>query len=812
MSRILILLLASLVSISLLGQNLISIEGQLVDTNNNPIPFANISISGTSTGTTTNSNGVFRLMVDSQNTSILSISCIGFKSKQISFNANTDKNKKLSVILDSQTEVIGQIDIVADNNHKQSFTRINPKVISTLPDATGNSIEGIIKTQMGVASNNELSSQYRVRGGNYDENLVYINDIEIYRPLLIRSGQQEGYSIANPDMVSSILFSPGGYNASYGDKMSSVLDIKYRRPTSYSGNAQLSFMGASGMIEGITKNGKLSHITGARYKTNQYLLGSLDTKGDYQPSFGDAQTFLTYRFNPNWSLDGLFYYSNNKYQFKPTSRETTFGTISDVRALTIYFDGQEVDQFETGFGALALTHSPSANNQYKLTASFYKAYEEETYDILGEYYLHEAGEAAGERNPTDPLQNIGVAGFLQHARNDLSSIVANVALKGSHQTNNHLISWETKFQREIFNNFMNEWELNDSADYSLPYSDSKLILSNVYNADISTNSNRISGYAMDQVQLPIANGHLSINAGARLNYWSYNNETTFSPRLNLQYTPAWLKPTDFRLAVGYYYQSPFFKEIRMPNGKLNPNIKSQKSIHLVGGFDYYFPSWNRPFKFTAEAYYKTMENLISYQIDNVRIRYSGENDAKGYAAGLDFKINGEFVKGAESWVSLGILKTEEDLYRDEKITINADNTTSVSNPGYIPRPSDQRINFALFFQDYLPNNPNFKAHLSLLYASGLPFGPPDSPRYKATYRMPSYRRADLGFSMDLTPKRQSSLATRIKKMWIGVEIFNLFDINNTISYYWVSDVGNRQYAVPNYLTSRRLNLQLSVGF
>lgn len=782
------------------------LNGYVTDSLKQPLEFVNITIKDRPDGTITDHKGHFSFETKTPLPFTVITSYIGYTSQEIEIR-KTEQLKNITIVLTAKQEVIDQVEVTGEIKD-QSFTKIDPKLIKALPDASGGNIEGLVKSQMGVASNNELSSQYRVRGGNYDENLVYVNDIEIYRPFLIRSGQQEGLSFINPDLISSLKFSPGGFEAQYGDKMSSVLDVRYKQPKALQGSMQASLLGASGHVEGSTKNGKLSAITGLRYKTNKYLLGTLDVSGDYNPVFFDAQSFITYTINENWQVEALAYYSQNAYNFEPVDRETVFGTIQEAKKLKVFFEGQEKDLFQTGLGAVSIKHMPDVANQYKLTASGYRTYEEETYDILGQYWLQDIESTESEPvTAVDGIQNIGVGSHLEHARNDLLGVIQNVAFQGKHQLNDHLLTWEVKYQHEQFKDHLNEWEMRDSAGYSLPYSDKEVKLVYSYNADLETNSNRITAYLQDEYRWQLTNGTLLVNGGVRINHWDFNNEFLISPRLNLLYYPAGNKNNRYRFATGIYYQSPLYKELRTPDGALNHDIKAQKSYQLVGGYDYIFDVNGRPFKFTTEAYYKYMTDLIPYQVDNVRIRYSGKNNAKGYAAGIDLKLHGEFVPGVESWANLSFMKTAEDLEDDFYI----DGEGNTVSPGYIPRPSDQRVNFSLFFQDYMPSNPTFKVHLNLLYGTGLPFGPPQSPRYKATNRMPAYRRVDIGFSKDLRGRRPNPNSF-IKDCWLGVEIFNLFDINNTISYFWISDVHNRQYAVPNYLTSRRFNVKLSAAF
>ncbi|MCT4587058.1 MAG: TonB-dependent receptor [Carboxylicivirga sp.] len=791
-----------------LAQNKILIKGTVSDSLKAPIPFANIRIVDGQKGGITNERGQFNFSTRQNLPFTIVVSSIGYQTQEVKINEASQAGN-LKIKLSIKQESLAQVNVEGEIKD-QSFSKIDPQLVNRLPDAGGGNIEALVKSQMGVTSNNELSSQYRVRGGNYDENLIYVNDIEIYRPFLIRSGQQEGLSFVNPNLISSLKFSPGGFEAQYGDKMSSVLDVRYKRPKSFKGSINASLLGASGHVEGSSKNQKFTAITGVRYKTNQYLLGSLDVSGDYSPRFFDAQTFLSYQLSDRLQLEALGYYSQNNYSFEPVDRETSFGTINEAKKLKIYFEGKEEDIFQTGMAALALKFSPNSDNQYKVIATGYRTYEEVTYDILGQYWLQNIENLDGSTpNPQkDGIQNIGVGSNIEHARNDLLGVIQNVTLQGKHQIKKHFLSWELKYQHEYFKDYINEWEMRDSAGYSLPYSDKEVKFVYSYNADHETKSNRVTSYLQDDFKINTNNGYVMINAGIRTNYWDFNNEFLISPRVNVLYYPDIDKKTRYRVAGGIYYQSPLYREMRAPDGTINKDIKAQKSIQAVIGFDRIFTAMDREFKFTTEAYYKHLTNLNPYQVDNVRIRYEANNNAKGYATGIDMKLNGEFVPGVESWANLSVMKTEEKiLYK--KTDDNGIVKSYYSD--YIPRPSDQRVSFSLFFQDYLPNNPSFRVNLNLLFATGLPFGPPQSPRYLAANRMPSYRRVDIGFSKDLTNwmNKKSSL---VKDCWIGLEVFNLFDISNTISYFWVNDIHNRQYAVPNYLTSRRINLKLSASF
>ena len=678
----------------------------------------------------------------------------------------------------------------------------NPRIISTisakdLPSAN-NSIEALIKTLPGVASNNELSSQYAVRGGNFDENLVYVNDIEIFRPFLVRSGEQEGLSFINPDLVSTVQFSAGGFDAKYGDKMASVLDIRYKRPSQFAGSASLDLLGASAHLEGASNNQKWKGLMGVRHKSNQYLLNSLPTQGDYRPSFTDIQTYVLYTPNPFWEFDILGNIALNKYEFVPTSRRSRFGTVNSPMGLYIHFEGQEIDRFNSVFGAFSTTYRPHVNMQHRFTISGYQTVEREFFDILGQYWLNEVG---GD-DEVDSGELMGIGTFLNHARNELNAIIYNANYHGRYLTEKTYWLWGAKFQREDILDYLNEWKIVDSAGFTLPNppgfpeisnpSSRPPLLQNVYQANHHLITNRYQGFLQSNFEV---SPELAVVAGFRVSYWDFNNEFLISPRASLTYAPKNWVNWAFRFASGIYYQTPFYRELRDLDGHLNADIKSQRSIHVVGGADYYLTLWNRPFKLTSEAYYKALSNLIPYEIDNVRIRYLAENIGKGYATGIDFRLAGEVIKGAESWASLSIMSTKE----------------SIAGGAYIPRPTDQRINFNLFFQDYLRTNDNFKAHLNLVFGTGLPYGSPNALKnfeafqQRKDFRLPPYRRVDLGFSYHVKALKTGTL-------WLSAEIFNLFDMNNTISYLWISDFSNRQYAVSNYLTSRRLNFKISVSF
>jgi hypothetical protein len=811
--RIQAVLLFLFVSLSIFSQS-VEISGSVVDQSGKAMEGVTVAVENTHCGTNTSETGQFRFECKTAFPFVVSVSMIGYERRVIRVEKAVDASN-LKITLSASDKMLDEVDVKARKT-ESTFQRIDASHAAVVVDASGG-IEGLLKTQIGVASGNELSSQYRVRGGNFDENMIYVNNTEIYRPFLIRSGEQEGLSFVNPDLVESVDFSAGGFDASYGDRMSSVLDVKYRKPTKSMGGVTASLLGASAHAGGSALKGRLTHVTGMRYKTNQYLLGSLDMKGDYSPSFLDMQSYITFTAGKQWSFDVLGYYARNRYRFVPQNRETSFGTISEVKKLKIYFEGEEDDRYQTGLVTGSANYRPSNRHLFRFSGGMFRSFEEENYDILGEYWLQQVLGGNVDSDVDQGSQNIGIGGYLQHARNELLGVVTHQEVMGNHYFENHTIRWELKYQREKFSDYLNEWEMRDSAGYSVPGGGDALELAYHYNARLKTASDRFSAYVKDDLAIGLPSGQLSLVYGIRASYWSFNDETIVSPRVSMSFVPSQHPDWRYRLATGIYYQAPFYREIRSPEGKINKNIKSQKSVQILAGTDYYFEIGEQKFKFTAEAYYKHLSRLIPYQVDNVRIRYSGINNAHGYATGIDLKLNGEFVPGAESWVGLSLMRSEEDIDDDFYVVADKDGNSKTVYPGYIPRPSDQRLNFSLFFQDYLPNNPYFRMSLNMLYGTGLPFGPPNSARYMAVNRMPAYRRVDMGLSRDLKQlfggsSAQTGGRQMVKEAWIGLEIFNLFNFSNTLSYFWVTDIDNRQFAVPNYLTSRRINLKVSVSF
>ena len=779
-----------------------SIHGKITDGKGNPLEFANITIRNTVIGTVTNRKGEYLLRIPAKKALTIVFSLVGYQTTEKQVTATTGQKIEFNIILQQADQQIDEVQVTQHRRTKSSISQIEAKHLNNITDVGTGGVEALIKTLPGVSTNNELSSQYSVRGGNFDENLVYVNDVEVYRPFLIRSGQQEGMSFINSDMVSAIEFSAGGFDAKYGDKVSSVLDIKYRKPTQYAGTASASLLGSSAQFEGLSKNGKFSHISGIRYKTNRYLLGTLDEKGEYNPRFVDAQTYITYKLSSSFDVSFLGNLARNDYNFIPQSRETSFGTYAQPLNAKIYFEGKERDKFDTKTGALIANYHRGNRLSLKFIASVFQSDEEETYDILGQYYLRELERNDESQVTDDNSLDLGVGTFLNHARNYLKATVSSFEHKGAYNSEKHLLNWGVKIQQEKIDDQMNEWVLRDSTGYSIPYNGVAIKLARSLDVRYHMNSTRSTAYLQDTYQIPLNQGALYATAGIRTQYWSFNDEFLLSPRASLRYYPARNSNFVFHLSGGIYDQAPFYKELKDRNGVFYPDTKAQRSAQILFGTDYIFKAWDRPFKFSSELYYKHMTNLTPYQIDNVRIQYLPNQEAKGYATGLDMKVNGEFVSGIESWASLSVMKTEEDILND--------------GHGYIPRPTDQRFNFSIFFQDYLPGNPSYKMHLTAFYGTRLPIGPANSERYMDVFRIPPYRRIDLGFSKILIskdhPKYRYKAFDSIKDMWLSLEIFNLLGINNTISYLWVSNNSGDLYAVPNYLTGRKLNLKLTVKF
>ncbi|MFI5222239.1 MAG: TonB-dependent receptor plug domain-containing protein, partial [Bacteroidia bacterium] len=717
-------------------------------------------------------------------------------------------------------------EIIEERDREKQMQIINAKTVSTLPNVSG-SFEQVLKTLPGVTSNNELSSQYNVRGGNYDENLIYVNDIEIYRPFLPRSGQKEGLSFIHSELVDNIKFSAGGFEAKYNDKMSSVLDIKYKDPTKFESSVNASLMGVQAHVAGVSKKRRFTYLIGARYWSNQYVVSTLDVQGDYKAAFSDVQTLLTYHLSDEWSLSFLGSYAQNKYLMIPQTQETTFGTVKSAIRLTIFFDGQDLMQYQTSTGALSLVYKPNYRTQLKFYSSAFYSNELEYFTIEGAYRLEDVETDMGSKNFGQSRSSLGIGDYLNSARNSIEALVYNFGHRGYYSFGNNIVQWGTQVQVEKIHDILHEWYYNDSLGFAQPTSaNGKLVMSDYADAENYLNTFRVNGYVQNTQTLE-KSSNMILTYGLRTNWWSYNNENVVSPRLQFSFEPnrrynrgilskgnnsKLKKDLVVKAAFGYYYQPPFYREMRRFDGSLNPDIKAQLAIHYVLGTDWNLKIWGRPFKFFSEAYYKKLDNIIPYEIDNVRIRYFADNSAQGYATGIDFRLNGEFVKGTESWASLSIMQTQEKIPG----AILYDGNGNRVDPGYIPRPTDQRVTASIMFQDYLPKFPTFRMYLNLVFGSGLPFGPPTHNPYADTLRIPMYRRVDIGFSKIIVDENNKRTKTgwqkHVRSAMIGVEVFNILDVNNTVSYIWLEDIEGRRWAVPNYLTARRLNLKLMMKF
>ncbi len=841
---LLILLIIGSISGSTYAQEFAVVYGRILDVKNQPLQLVNITVAGLPGGTVSAANGKYELKVPANRDITLVVSFVGYYSEQIKLNLKSGERKEINRRLSESTTQLPDFVVEDKQIRGSNLNPIDPKLATMIPSAAGG-IEALLKTLPGVTSNNELSSQYSVRGGNYDENLVYVNDVEIYKPFLIRSGQQEGLSFLNSDLVASILFSAGGFEARYGDKLSSVLDIRYKRPTKVAGSVSASLLGASMHLEGSSKDRRFMYLMGFRQKSNQYILKSLETKGDYKPSFTDLQGMLLYEVNPRLEFSFLGNYARNSYRIEPETRETSFGTINEALQLRVYFDGSEVDRFTNYMGAFTTNFKPSNDLSLKLTISSFQTIESETFDIMGQYWIGQLETDQGSSSFGDATELNDIGTHLDHARNYLDATVSSIEHRGTYLGDNSNTLWGIKYQHEVINDRLNEWTMIDSAFFTLPYhpgtpgefgNQSNIVLQDVVKTRIELSSNRFSGFVQQSWNAEGDRGNWGFTLGGRWNYWDLNKQFLFSPRGSVSFKPEWETDILFRFSTGMYYQPPFYRELRNPQGEINTDLKAQSSLHFVAGSDLNFTAWGRPFKFVSEAYYKHLYNLVPYDIDNVRIRYYAKNNAEGYAAGIDLKVNGEFVSGVESWASLSVMQTRENIdgdsyteyYNDEGKRIIPGYTTNnivvdsaTFEVGSMPRPTDQRITFGLFFQDYLPRNPSYKMHLNLLFGTGLPYSPPGAVRSRNANRMPSFRRVDIGFSKQIkgTPEGQAArsrlskgIFSHIDDIWISAEVLNLLQVNNTISYLWVKDVTNRQYGVPNYLTPRQLNIKISVNF
>jgi len=767
-----------------------TLQGKVTDDKQNPIELATVAVVQQGKVTMTNLKGEFSLSLHSADSVVVRFSMVGYKTKTRVLRRPRGKQTLLIQLFDDNQ--LQTVTVTGEKRQTGSTQKLDTKDMKNTPSVTGNAVEELVQSQAGVSTHSELSSQYNVRGGNFDENSVYINNVEIYRPFLVRSGQQEGLSIINPDMVESIGFSTGGFEAKYGDKMSSVLDIKYKKPKKFEANVSASLLGASAYVGFSTK--KFSWSNGIRYKTNRYLLGSLETKGEYKPNFLDYQTHLTYEPSKRWLIEVIGDISDNHYNFDPEDRETKFGTMENVKSFKVYFDGQEKDIFRTYFGSIGLTRRFGEKTKLSLIASAFHTNEQEKYDIQGQYWLTQ----------TETSENLGVGTYMEHARNYLKATVKSFKLLFNHKPKQHDIEAGLTYRIENITENSKEYEMRDSSGYSVPHTGKDLYMIYSMKAKNTLDANRIEAYLQDTWKFSSKGEHtfFTLNYGVRFSHWNFNKESIVSPRVSLGIVPAYNHNVTLRFATGLYYQAPFFKELRdttTVNGTtyatLNDKIKSQRSIHFIAGFDYRFKMKERPYKFTAEAYYKALANIVPYTVNNVKIVYDASQQCSGHAMGVDLKLYGEFVPGTDSWITLSLM--------DTKININGKS---------IPMPTDQRYSLNLFFTDYFPGTDRWRMSLKLAVADGLPFGAPHRSLDKMPFRAPAYKRADIGMSYRALNNDKRERKSIFKNIWLSLDCLNLLGINNVNSYYWITDVTSQQYAVPNYLTGRQLNFKATFEF
>lgn len=778
-----------------------TLKGKVLDEEGKPVEFASVSCVAQGKATVTSLKGEYSLTLHSADSVVIRYSMLGYHTKKrVLFRPRGTQT--LQVVMYASSNTLDEVSVQGQKIQSGQLEDLKTKPLKNMPSTTGNAVEELLQSQAGVSTHSELSSQYNVRGGSFDENSVYINNIEVFRPFLVRSGQQEGLSIINPDMVGNIGFSTGGYAARYGDKMSSALDITYRRPKRFEASVDASLLGAGAYI-GFS-NKKFAWSNGIRYKTNRYLLGTFDTNGEYDPNFLDYQTYLNWRPNSRWSFDIIGDISDNHYNFTPKDRETKFGTLEDVKSFKVYFDGKEKDLFRTYFGALNITRHYGDSTSVSLIASGFKTDEKERYDIAGQYWL----------NQTETSENLGVGTYFQHARNYLKGHVESIKLMARHTAKQHNIEGALTYKFEHVEEQSAEYEMRDSSGYIVPHTGKDLYMIYSLRANNTLNSRRLEFYAQDTWRFK-SGGHeesndstehdptlYTLNYGVRFSHWNYTRESIFSPRVSLSIIPSFNQNLSFRFATGLYYQAPFYKELRdtvtrngMTYALLNTKIKSQRSIHFIAGLDYRFKISNRPFKLTTELYYKLLNNLIPYSVNNMKVTYYGDNKASGHAAGLDMKLYGEFVPGTDSWLTLSLMNTKMNF-----------------NGHSMPLPTDQRYALHLFYTDYFPGSDRWLMTLRLTYADGLPFSAPHRELERNEFRAPAYRRADIGMTYRLLNNEDHHRKSIFKNVWLGVDCLNLFDISNVNSYYWVTDVTNQMYAVPNYLTRRQINAKVRFEF
>lgn len=813
--RIRLCFLLILLSLSAMAQHLptATVYGKVTDEHNHPIEMANVIVTDLLVGQTTNARGAYELQVLSDTTLVINFSFVGYEPKQVTVRLKAGEKRKLDVTLKSIMTDLPDVVISDRAIDATSLTRLNAKQAMLLP-SMGGGVENLVKTLPGVISNNEMSSQYTVRGGNFDENLIYVNGIEIYRPFLVGSGQQEGLSFVNSLLVNNIEFSAGGFAAEYGDKMSSVLDVTYKKPRETAGSLSMSLLGAEAHVEGVAGKDKFSYLIGARYKNTSIALNMMETKGSYRPNFTDVQTLFNFKLNDQWDLSFLGYYSKNRYCLVPQSSSAESGLINTVLRLDVYFEGQEVDDYTTGLGAVTLEYNPDKDLSLKFIASAYSAYETETYDILGEYWLGQVESSLGSEEQGNVVANMGSGAYLKHARNSFYAQVYNFDHKGTKVNEQNVFKWGVRYQRQQIDDVVNEWNMVDSAGYNLPHPLDNVGVMPTVLPDIELDMfhrshnvlgiNNVDGFIQQSLTFPVRNeGEIVVTGGLRANYWGYNNKVYVSPRAGIAYKPD-LEGRDlvFRLSGGVYNQTPFYREIRNRDGSLYKDADVQRSYQVILGSDFKFHAWGRPFILTSEAYYKYLKSIIPYDIDNVRIRYYADQKAKGYVTGLDFKINGEFVKGIDSWASLSFMRGREIIEGDPA--------------GWHYRPSHQLMSFSMFFQDYIPNAPTWKVNMTLTFGTGMPVNDPESNYFTPFMTYPTYRRVDIGFVKQLINEgssfRKGNPLNYVKNMYASVEVFNLLNVPNTVSFTWVKDVYNTSWGINSYLTPRYVNVKLVTEF
>lgn len=812
------------------------VQGTVKDHLGLPLAFAHVYVEGERSLASTDADGKYSLKVPAGRKILVVASYVGFENESRSFNLKEGETVNYTPLLNPSSTRDTAV-IRAERHHGMPTVSIDPehaKVISTV----GDPIIALIKSQVGVNSNSELGTGYSVRGGSFDENLIYINDVEVYRPFLARSGQQEGLSFINSDMISEIAFSSGGFEARYGDKMSSVLNITYRKPTKFAAGGNIGLLGGSAYVQAPLFKKRLQLNLGGRYRSNNYLLRFMDTRGEYKPRFYDFQGQATFIASEKVDISLLGIYSSNQYLFFPQSRETSFGTIQQTYKLSVAMGGREITNFATGLGALTILARPSEHVELKFIGSYTQTKESERFDIEGSYRLGELDNNPASDTYGEVTSPIGSGGYINHARNFLEARIIAVDHKGIFSKDKFSIRWGAQYKNELINDKLREWNISDSASYLLPYygpqDDTPINAQTFVKSDIMLLSHRVSGYTeFNYRNLAKDSTLIMFNIGVRAQWWSINKEWLISPRMQMAVTPNWKRRNMvFRVAGGVYYQAPFYRELRDMDGSINTSVKAQRSIMALGGLDYYFKIWKRPFKLTAEAYYKYLTNLNPYELDNIRIRYYAQNNARGYAYGADMKLNGEFIRGVESWATISFLQTKEDIKDDyyyKYYDVNGNQIYPGSNvpafdsslvtPGFVPRPTDQRVTFSIFFQDNIPKLPQLKVSLNLVLGTGWPYGPPNKNRYADTLRMPFYRRVDLGFlyeviSPDIKYKsaRMENAKKYIRRAAFALEIYNLLGINNTVSYNWIRDYKGFYYSVPNYLTPRLFNLKFTIDF